>query len=466
MSRYGIEERRSHGGEEGGDGRGSHGGRRDDSYEGGRKTSRRDSYSEDRRDNQEGKLDRRRDESYGCGKENSRTESPSDDGRYDQGGRPACRRDDSRGRSSSTSGRRIERRSRSYSRDSDDKKPCQEVQEAPMPGVWQVVEEFKTPSWDPESLLQEPRPEGWIAPTPTPVPLALKPFADYFEMEIKEPSRFDKEGRLDDKDTILRENRDIEEREPLVVLNNLCVVRTDLRGIKESKRRRDEEDQEEEMEFRNLGFRGRGGGRGGRGRGGGRGGSFRGPAEGGDPNKMPVGERRRFGDGGDRNLLERPSDRIESAPTRDSRSDRKPPSSPIDRRPPSPKEGRRTPLPKKEDSRCGENRHASKGARLQQSPRDRVPKSQVEDKVRQRSPLRGREDTTTRRSSYGDIVEKSNTPARGSAGGTPGRSQVQPSPVQGRTSSAAGTSLSSSSGPGMTYKEWKERKARAKAAGQ
>ena len=76
-------------------------------------------------------------------------------------------------------------------------------------------------------------------------------------------------------------------------------------------KRRELENREEEREFRNNGFRGRGGGRGGRGgRGGGRGGSRgggfnRGREEGGDPNKMPVGERKIFGDDRDQNLLDR-----------------------------------------------------------------------------------------------------------------------------------------------------------------
>ena len=46
----------------------------------------------------------------------------------------------------------------------------------------------------------------------------------------------------------------------MVVLNNLCVVRTHLRCIMDSKGRREEEDREEERDFRNNGFRGRGGG--------------------------------------------------------------------------------------------------------------------------------------------------------------------------------------------------------------
>jgi len=474
MSKYGREERRSHGGGEEGDSRGSRGGRRNGCYEGGRDNSRRDSFVEDGKDEKEGRSVRRRDDSFEGGRDNSRRDSLSEDGRDDQRGRPVCRRENSRDRSSSNGGQGFERRRRSssYSRDNEDKKNVQ-VQEAPLPGSWELVEDNILPSWIPESLLQEPRPDGWIAPTPTPVPLAVKPFADLFENEIKQPSRFDKDGKLDDKETILRENRDIDEREPLVVVNNLCVVRTDLRGIKESKRRREEEDREEEMEFRNSGFHGRGGGRGGRGlrRGGGRGrgGFTRSPAEGGDPNKMPVGERKRFGDEGDCNLLERPSDRIVSGPVRD----RKPPSPPRDRRPPSPMERRRPPSPIKELPSYGEDRHAQRAGRPQQSPRDRLPRSNVEDEARPRSPLRGREEirdsssnSTSRRSSYGDFRDKYATPGSGSAVKTPVRSQAQPSPAQGRTSSAAGTPGSTSSGPGMTYKEWKERKARAKTAGQ
>ena len=112
MSSYGREdERRSRGRDDRGEGdRSSFGGGRDegrrDSYGGGREDSRRDFYSEDRRDNSRG--------------------------------RSSHRRDDNEDRSSSMSG------FRGGSRDDEDRKPVHnegEVQEAPMPGVWQVVED-------------------------------------------------------------------------------------------------------------------------------------------------------------------------------------------------------------------------------------------------------------------------------------------------------------------------------------
>ena len=218
MSSYGREDERRCGGHDdrGEGGRGSFGGGRDDgrrdSYGGGREDLRRDSYSEDRRD--------------------------------DSRGRSSHRRDDNEDRSSSTSGYRGG--SRDLSRDDEDRKPLHnegEVQEAPMPGGWQVVEDSGVPSWDPDSLLQEPRPEGWSPPTPEPVPRTLVPFKESFETETPDPPRFD----IADKETILRQNRDIDEREPLVVLNNLCVVRTHLRGIMDSKRREGGNREEERL---------------------------------------------------------------------------------------------------------------------------------------------------------------------------------------------------------------------------
>ena len=125
-------------------------------------------------------------------------------------------REDSRGKSAHSGDDRNENRRRS---------PPEEIQEAPMPGAWKAAEESKVPSWDLLSLLPEPRCEGWSPPTPPRVHLeqGLGQFKDTFEDEIPCPPRF----KITDTETILRENEDIEEREPLVILSNLCIVRTD-----------------------------------------------------------------------------------------------------------------------------------------------------------------------------------------------------------------------------------------------
>ena len=169
-----------------------------------------------------------------------------EDGRDDSRGRSPPRREIIRDGSSSPSNEDGYRRSPN------------EILEAPMPGAWTAAEESKVPSWDLVKLLPEPRSEGWIPP-PTPPRVHLEQglgqFKDAFKEEIFFPPRF----KISDKETVLRENRDIEEREPLVILNNLCIVRTDLRSIKDSKRMREKEDREEEREFSNSGFRERGG---------------------------------------------------------------------------------------------------------------------------------------------------------------------------------------------------------------
>merc|ERR1719154_73988 len=174
-------------------------------------------------------------------------------------------------------------------------------EQAPMPGSWEPAEKTNVPSWDPEYLLKEPRPDGWSPPTPTRVPISLLDCKEKFETETLEPPRM----KIADKETILREYRDIDEKEPLVLLDEDCVVRTNLRGIKESRRMREKEELEDEKEFRNARreFRGRGGfgGRGRRGVGrGGRGSredrSNRGHGDQGNPNQFPVGQRRKFGD--------------------------------------------------------------------------------------------------------------------------------------------------------------------------
>ena len=52
-----------------------------------------------------------------------------------------------------------------------------------------LIEDSGVPSWDPDSLLQEPRPDGWSHPTPPPVPRTLVPFKEAFQTETPDPPR-------------------------------------------------------------------------------------------------------------------------------------------------------------------------------------------------------------------------------------------------------------------------------------
>jgi len=334
-----------------------------------------------------------------------------------------------------------------------------EVFEAPMPGEWMLIEDSGVPSWDPACLLEEPRPEGWIPPTPPPVPRAVKPFTAEFDMESLDPPRI---GMVN-KETVLRDERNFDEEEPLLVFNNMCVVRTNLRGIIESKKRREVEDREDEMEFRSRGgFRGRGrggrdsrgGGRGGRGgdRGGrgGRGGFNRGQE--GDANMMPVGQRKRFGD--------------TSPPRMTPPMDTKPsPSLLREGRPPSPRE-RRAPSENDRISRSpGRSSNAGTPARnyggdprLSRTPARSEERNRTDSfsSTPSRYEERGRSDAGTPSSRASAVTPTSSS--RGSSG-TPSRGPptgLTGTPSRGPTSGPAGTPQS--------YKEWKEMRAREKAA--
>merc|ERR1719154_838256 len=329
-------------------------------------------------------------------------------------------------------------------------------EQAPMPGSWEPAEKTNVPSWDPEYLLKEPRPDGWSPPTPTRVPISLLDCKEKFETETLEPPRM----KIADKETILREYRDIDEKEPLVLLDEDCVVRTNLRGIKESRRMREKEELEDEKEYRNARreFRGRGGfggrgGRGGRGAGQGRRGdrSNRSCGDQGNPNQLPVGQRRRIGD----DLLSRerktdsPRESRPSSPRvrRSSPRDRRP-SSPRDRRPPSPRD-RRPP-----------------------SPRDRRPPSPREMRPYSASGRQegGKEFSSNYRQSRAEESSRCRQsgadPRSVNANAASSRSSYAPDHGQVPAHSSA-SSRSTGPAPAMTYKEYKEQKrAREKAAGR
>ena len=104
------------------------------------------------------------------------------------------------------------------------------------------------------------------------------------------------------------EGEEYDDQEPLIVLNNGCVIRTTKAGLIKSK----EDREREEEEFERGGFRGGSRGRGGRGRGRGDGGfSGRGYEERGNPNDVKLGARRRTSSSRDKSrspLLPRTSD--------------------------------------------------------------------------------------------------------------------------------------------------------------
>jgi len=337
-----------------------------------------------------------------------------------------------------------------------DVKPKQ-VYEAPMPGSWEPAEKTNVPSWDPEALLEELRPDGWSPPTPTRVPISLLDCKERFENETLEPPRV----KIADKETILREYRDIDEKEPLVLLDEDCVVRTNLRGIKESRRMREKEELEDEKEYRNARreFRGRGGfgGRGRRGVGrGGRGSredrSNRGHGDQGNPNQYPVGQRSRFGD----DLLSR--ERRTDSP-RDGR-----PSSNRDRRHPSPRDWRHPSPRDRRPLSPRDRRPSSPKDRRPPSPREKRPPSSKEGRPHSASSRQdgGKEFSSHHRQSR---AEESSRCLQSEADHT-SSSRWSYNPDHGQVP-AHPTSSSSRTAPApeMTYKEYKERKAREKAAG-
>ena len=141
---------------------------------------------------------------------------------------------------------------------------------------WLPVENTGIPGWRKELLPEEEvmRPPDWKPPTPPRVDISLQVYKDEFREESPKLPKITE--IIQDKEKLLRDERDLDENDEVVLFNNSCIIRTTKAGIKKSKRDREDEDEEEEREFR--GGRGGGGGRGGfgdRGRGG-RGGGGRG----------------------------------------------------------------------------------------------------------------------------------------------------------------------------------------------
>ena len=172
-----------------------------------------------------------------------------------------------------------------------------EVWEAPMPGEWQPTKGSGVPSWDRTTLKEEENPPDWVEPPQPKVDLRLSPFKQQFIAEAPYPPV----TPIENKEELLYA-RDIPEDEPVVVVFARGYVRTTRRGLRESKRMREQEEREIEQMLTERGFfggRGRGRGRGGRGRGGSQRG--RGGDQGGfNPNMEPVAGNRGFGGSRDR----------------------------------------------------------------------------------------------------------------------------------------------------------------------
>ena len=149
-----------------------------------------------------------------------------------------------------------------------------------MPGEWVKAETSNVPDFNRDLLPEEERSADWVPPTPPKVDKSLLPFAEEFRDEVYDPPRID----VQDKEVILRRYYDLPNDEKLVLFDNECVIATTFGGVKESKRR-----EEEDSGYRG-GRGGRGGGRGGRG-GGGR--DSQGDRRQMDPNLEPVAAQKR-----------------------------------------------------------------------------------------------------------------------------------------------------------------------------
>merc|ERR1719370_1381967 len=141
---------------------------------------------------------------------------------------------------------------------------------APMPGEWQPTEGSGVPSWDRTVLKEEENPPDWVEPPQPKVDLSLSQYKQKFVAEAPYPPV----TPIENKEELLYA-RDIPDDEPIVVVFARGYVRTTRRGLRESKRMREQEEREIEQMLTEREFfrrRGRGGGRGGqRGRGSGRG---------------------------------------------------------------------------------------------------------------------------------------------------------------------------------------------------
>jgi len=124
-----------------------------------------------------------------------------------------------------------------------------EVWEAPMPGEWQATEESGVPSWDRTVLKEEENPPDWVEPPQPKVDLSLSPYKEKFEAE----TAFPPVTPIENKEELLRADH-IPEDDPVVVEFARGYVRTTRRGLRESKRAREEEEREVHQMLTERGF--------------------------------------------------------------------------------------------------------------------------------------------------------------------------------------------------------------------
>ena len=232
---------------------------------------------------------------------NLRRGDPRGDSRDSRSGSKDSRGDyrDSKGREWGRAGTNNgDRSSRSVSTKVEGGSENKDVWEAPMPGEWQPTKKSGVPSWDKAMLKEEENPPDWVEPPQPKVDLSLSPYKEEFEAEAPYPPV----TPIENKEELLGADN-IPEDDPVVVLFARGYVRTTRRGLKESKRAREDEEREVYEMLKERGFFS-GRGRGGRGRGGrGRGGSQRGRRDdqgGFNPNLEPVAGSRGFGGSRDR----------------------------------------------------------------------------------------------------------------------------------------------------------------------
>ena len=310
-----------------------------------------------------------------------------------------------------------------------------EVWEAPMPGEWQPAEGSGVPSWDRTMLKEEENPPDWVEPPQPRVDLSLSPYKEEFDAEAPYPPVTHIENKVE-----LLFAHDIHEDDPVVVVFARGYVRTTRRGLRESKKMREQEEREIEQMLEERGFfggRGRGRGRGGRGRGGSQRG--RGGDQGGfNPNMEPVAGNRGFGGSRDRRDSGQEGDRgsrergFPAGGERSSRQEGRGHS----------RDGRS--VDRSRDPR-GESREVERGLNDNRRREERWPSEEERDNSR-------------------GVGGSSNEARRGDQGGRDGRGDFS-GRAHGVKQEAGEGSGQSKPREAQSYKEWKEQQ-KKKSAGQ
>ena len=114
-----------------------------------------------------------------------------------------------------------------------------EVWEAPMPGEWQPTEGSGVPSWDKTLLKEEENPPDWVEPPQPKVDLSLSPYKGAFDAEAPYPPV----TPIENKEELLNAHN-IPDDDPVVVVFARGYVRTTRRGLRASKKAREDEERE------------------------------------------------------------------------------------------------------------------------------------------------------------------------------------------------------------------------------